>query len=50
MKFVIHYDSPEYQDSFSIEVDSVESGKKSIMSEIDKRGWDKKYCWSEEIS
>ena len=47
-KFLIHY-SGEYEDSFYITGDDIETIRKEVHEECARRGWDEKNCWSEEI-
>ena len=48
MKFKINY-KKTYEDNFVIEGKTIEEIKKKVRQERKRRGWAKKYCWSEEI-
>ena len=48
MKYKINY-KKTYEDSFVIEGNTVEKIREKVKKERKKRGWAKKYCWSEKI-
>lgn len=49
MKFKIHYNGRDYQDELVIEEDTIEEIREKAFQECDKRGWDRRRCWSENI-
>ncbi len=52
MKFRIHFEIGEHQDSFDIEADTIEEVREIAKVESDKRGLDcsKNNLWSEQLS
>ena len=48
MKYKINYNG-KYEDSIIIEGDNIEEIKVKANIEEKRRGWDTKYCWSEEV-
>ena len=49
MVFKINYNG-KYEDSIIIEGDTIEEIKTQAFAECDKRNWESKDCWSEQIS
>ena len=49
MKFRIHWDDGNYEDSIDITGDDIEEIRDIAKEEMDKRGWQPKNIWSEEI-
>lgn len=49
MKFRIHYDKAGCEDAIVIEGDTVEEVREIAKNETEKRRWNKRFCWSEEI-
>lgn len=48
MRFRINYNG-EYEDSFIIKADTLEKIREIAYTEINKRDWDDRNCWSEKI-
>lgn len=47
MTFIIHYNG-DYEDSSLISGETIEEVKEKAFDACQKRGWDRKDCWSEE--
>ena len=49
MKFIIHYNYRDVNDSFVIEGKTIEGCQKLVRKKLQQLGWDEDYCWSETI-